>query len=99
MSPEQYRRHYAAYFRIFQRCGLKDVITVQSDTGMMGGKLAHEFMMLADVGEDTLVLCDACGASANLQVAQAKLSLAQRLPQYPFGRCRIAPKRPRALRR
>src|SRR5262249_19285556 len=49
---EQYRRHYTAYFRIFSRCGLQDVIAVQSDTGLMGGKLAHEFMMLTEVGED-----------------------------------------------
>ncbi|MFN3653077.1 MAG: proline--tRNA ligase [Armatimonadota bacterium] len=67
---EQYRRHYTAYFRIFSRCGLKDVVAVKSDTGMMGGKLAHEFMFLCDIGEDTLALCPACGYSANLQVAR-----------------------------
>jgi len=68
---QQYRNHYKAYFRIFSRAGLSDnVIAVKSDTGMMGGKLAHEFMFLAPIGEDTLVLCDACGDSANLQVAR-----------------------------
>lgn len=66
---QQYRNHYTAYFRIFSRTGLTEVIAVKSDTGMMGGKLAHEFMFLAPIGEDTLVLCDACGDSANLQVA------------------------------
>lgn len=65
----QYRNHYRAYFRIFSRVGLPDVIAVKSDTGMMGGKLAHEFMYLAPIGEDTLVLCDSCGYSANQQVA------------------------------
>ncbi|HEY3267051.1 MAG TPA: proline--tRNA ligase [Armatimonadota bacterium] len=65
----QYARHLEAYHRIFQRVGLPNVIAVCSDTGMMGGKIAHEFMYLTEIGEDTLALCDACGASANLQVA------------------------------
>lgn len=64
----QYRAHYQAYFNIFQRCGLP-VIAVRSDTGMMGGRLAHEYMFLTPVGEDTLILCDACGYSANRQIA------------------------------
>jgi prolyl-tRNA synthetase len=65
----QYRDHYTAYFRIFTSAGLVDVIAVRSDSGMMGGKIAHEFMFLCDVGEDTLALCDACGYAANLQIA------------------------------
>jgi prolyl-tRNA synthetase len=72
----QYRRHYQAYFNIFRRCGL-DVIAVQADTGMMGGKLAHEFMFLTAIGEDTLMLCDACGFSANRQIAKFR----KRLPE------------------
>ncbi|MBN1919673.1 MAG: proline--tRNA ligase [Anaerolineae bacterium] len=64
----QYRAHYQAYFNIFNRCGL-DVIAVASDTGMMGGAMAHEFMALLPIGEDTLMLCDACGYAANRQVA------------------------------
>ncbi len=59
---------YQAYFNIFGRAGL-DVIAVESDTGMMGGTMAHEFMALTEVGEDTLILCDACGYQANRQVA------------------------------
>ncbi len=55
-------------FNIFHRCGL-EVIAVKSDTGMMGGKLAHEFMFLNTFGEDTLMLCEQCGFSANRQVA------------------------------
>ncbi len=66
---KQYRAHYQAYFNIFRRCGL-DVTAVKSDTGMMGGKLAHEFMYLTPIGEDTLILCDACGYTANRQVAR-----------------------------
>ena len=65
----QYQAHYQAYFNIFHRCGLP-VIAVKSDTGMMGGQVAHEFMYLTPAGEDTLLLCDRCGYSANRQVAR-----------------------------
>ncbi len=60
---------YQAYFNIFRRCGLDNVIAVESDTGMMGGTMAHEFMALSPVGEDTLLICDDCGYSANRQIA------------------------------
>ncbi len=66
---KQYRAHYQAYFNIFHRCGLP-VIAVKSDVDMMGGSLAHEFMYLTPVGEDTLLLCDACGYAANRQIAR-----------------------------
>ena len=66
---KQYRAHYQAYFNIFNRCGLP-TIAVASDTGMMGGKLAHEFMYLTPIGEDTLILCDCCSYTANRQVAR-----------------------------
>lgn len=65
----QYRAHYQAYFNIFHRCGL-DVIAVKADSGMMGGSVSHEFMYLSPAGEDTLMLCEACGYSANRQVAK-----------------------------
>jgi prolyl-tRNA synthetase len=65
----QYRAHYQAYFNIFRRCGLP-VIAVASDVGMMGGQLAHEFMYLTPIGEDTLLLCENCGYAANRQVAR-----------------------------
>jgi prolyl-tRNA synthetase len=63
-----YPKFYQAYFNIFRRCGL-DVIAVESDTGMMGGTMAHEFMTLTPIGEDTLLICDNCGYSANRQIA------------------------------
>ncbi len=72
----QYEAHYDAYFRIYARCGLP-VISVKSDTGMMGGKQAHEFMYLTPIGEDTLLLCEQCGYSANREVARF------RKPQSP----------------
>jgi prolyl-tRNA synthetase len=63
-----YELHYQAYEKIFARLGLKTVV-VGADVGIMGGSLAHEFMVLNDHGEDTLVLCDACGYAANQQIA------------------------------
>jgi len=68
---EQYQAHYDAYFRIFNRCGVP-AVAVRSDTGMMGGKMAHEYMYLSPIGEDSLLFCDACGAAANRQVARAR---------------------------
>jgi prolyl-tRNA synthetase len=66
---KQYQAHYQAYFNIFHRCGLP-CIAVRSDVGMMGGQLAHEYMYLNPIGEDTLIICQACGYSANRQVAR-----------------------------
>ncbi|OGO56248.1 MAG: proline--tRNA ligase [Chloroflexi bacterium RBG_16_72_14] len=63
-----YWAHHRAYTRIFERLGLK-AIPVSSDVGMMGGSLAHEFMVLNPAGEDELVICEACGYAANRQVA------------------------------
>jgi prolyl-tRNA synthetase len=68
---KQYRANYQAYFNIYHRCGL-EVIAVKADSGMMGGKIAHEYMYLNSIGEDTLILCDNCGYSANRQVALFK---------------------------
>jgi prolyl-tRNA synthetase len=65
---EAYQAQYGAYGRIFERCGLETVV-VASDTGIMGGKEAHEFMALSPYGEDTLILCDACAYAANQQIA------------------------------
>ncbi len=63
-----YWAHHRAYSRIFERLGL-DAIPVSSDVGMMGGSLAHEFMVLNPAGEDVLVICEACGYAANRQIA------------------------------
>lgn len=72
---EQYRAHYQAYFNIFNRAGIK-AIAVASDVGMMGGSMAHEYMYLTPIGEDTLVLCDNCGYHANRQIATFKKKVA-----------------------
>lgn len=83
----QYQAHYQAYFNIFHRCGL-DVVAVASDTGMMGGAQAHEFMALLPIGEDTLMLCAACGYAANRQVAMFRKPAAA--PEAPLPLERIA---------
>jgi prolyl-tRNA synthetase len=67
----QYNNHYRAYFNIFNRCGLP-AIAVGSDSGMMGGKIAHEYMYLSPVGEDTIITCSDCDYTANRQVATFK---------------------------
>ncbi len=67
----QYAAHYKAYFRIFSRCGLP-VIVVGADSGMMGGKISHEYMYLSAIGEDTIITCQSCGYTANRQVATFK---------------------------
>ena len=61
-----YQAMYDAYVRIFRRCGLRTKI-VEADTGAMGGSSSHEFMVLADAGEDGLVECDRCSYAANLE--------------------------------
>ena len=64
-----YELHHAAYERIFSRLSL-ETVAVAADVGIMGGSLAHEFMVLNDAGEDTLVLCEACDYAANQQIAR-----------------------------
>lgn len=63
---------YRAYNRIFRKCGAKNFIAVKSDSGMMGGSVSHEYMLLTDIGEDTLAICtgDGCDYKANVEVAE-----------------------------
>ncbi|MCX5717386.1 MAG: proline--tRNA ligase [Nitrospirae bacterium] len=65
-----YQLHAGAYHKIFQRCGLK-FHQVESDPGMMGGAVSHEFMAPSPAGEDEVALCDKCGYSANVELAQS----------------------------
>lgn len=64
----QYHAHYQAFMNIFHRVNIP-AIAVKSDTGMMGGNVAHEFIYPTSIGEDTIVICDSCGYTANRQVA------------------------------
>lgn len=66
---EVYDKYYDAYNRIFKRVGIPEVVPVASDTGMMGGSGAHEYMLLCDAGEDKIVTCNKCHYSANMDVA------------------------------
>ena len=64
-----YRKMFDAYNRIFRRCGLR-FRAVEADTGNIGGSFSHEFMVLADSGEDSLVFCDECDYAANIERAE-----------------------------
>lgn len=70
-AEESYHKMYQAYSKIFERCGL-DFSAVEADTGAIGGSFSHEFMVLADSGEDVIVYCEACGYAANLEKAEIK---------------------------
>ena len=83
---EYYRKCALAYSRIFARAGIPDVAVVQSDSGMMGGKVAHEYMLLTDGGEDTIVTCDSCGYLANSEVAAGRISLADNSQIAPLSK-------------
>jgi prolyl-tRNA synthetase len=67
-----YKKHYETYCRIFDRCGLKYMV-VEADSGAMGGKESHEFMVRTPAGEDQIVSCDGCNYAANMEKATSKL--------------------------
>ena len=66
---DAYEKMYQAYYNIFTRIGL-DFRAVEADSGAIGGKGTHEFMALADAGEDTIVICESCDYSANVEMAE-----------------------------
>lgn len=70
---EYYAVCYQAYNRIFQKAGIPEVVTVASDSGMMGGNVSHEYMLLTPIGEDSIVLCEACDYRANMEAAENKI--------------------------
>lgn len=75
-----YRANYRAYAAIFRRCGL-EFLAVEADPGAIGGSENHEFMVLAESGEDTVLRCNACGYAANAERAEVAL----RTPGAPAG--------------
>jgi prolyl-tRNA synthetase len=75
-----YAAHEGAYRRIFDRCGLRYRV-VQSDTGMMGGLGAHEFMAPSPAGEDEIAICEGCGYAANVELARG----VPEAPAFPTG--------------
>ena len=79
-AEKSYKEMYDAYVSIFERCGFKFRV-VEADTGQIGGSFSHEFMVLADTGEDIIISCDACGYAANLE--RAEVGIAGEKPSGP----------------
>ncbi len=69
---ESYRKMFDAYARIFERCGLA-FRTVEADTGPIGGTDSHEYMVIAETGEDEVLYCESCGYAANVERARGKV--------------------------
>jgi len=70
---QSYQKHYDAYCRIFDRCGI-EYVAVQAHSGAMGGSHSHEFMVVSEAGEDRIARCPACGYAANLEKASSRLA-------------------------
>ena len=79
-----YRKHYDAYRRIFDRCGLEYMV-VEAHSGAMGGSQSHEFMVRTPAGEDLIVSCESCSYAANLEKATSKLASVDDLPAAGDG--------------
>ncbi|NOY52348.1 MAG: proline--tRNA ligase [Deltaproteobacteria bacterium] len=75
-ADESYRKMYDAYCRIFERCGLA-FRAVEADTGTIGGNFSHEFMVMAETGEDAVACCDSCGYAANTERAEIRKGTAE----------------------
>src|SRR5690349_9911668 len=82
-----YRKMYDAYVRIFQRCGLK-AMPVEADTGVMGGKFSHEFMVPAETGESEVAFCDSADYAANVEKAISRVP-----PRASSGQERAEPEK------
>jgi prolyl-tRNA synthetase len=80
-----YLKHYDAYCRIFDRCGLKYVV-VEAHSGAMGGSQSHEFMVRTNAGEDLVVSCEKCGYAANMEKAISKVDAVDDLPSEGNGK-------------
>ncbi len=88
-----YEAMKAAYHRIFARCGLR-FRAVEADTGTIGGSFSHEFMVLAETGEDTIVICKQCAYAANLEKAAcAAPALAERAAEKALAKVETPGKR------
>jgi len=75
-----YAKIYQAYVNVFRRCGI-ETLAVEADVGQMGGSASHEFMVLNEQGEDTLILCPACGYAANVERATLAKPEVEHLPE------------------
>ena len=80
-----YERAHEAYVRIYQRVGMKHVVSIKSNSGMMGGNVSHEFMSIADCGEDTIFLSpDMKSYKANREIAVSALKFEKTEPEKPL---------------
>ncbi len=70
-AEEEYKNMYDTYTRIFDRCGLS-FRAVEAETGAIGGRFSHEFMVLADTGEDAIASCNRCSYAANVERAETR---------------------------
>ncbi len=84
-AEQSYLDMYDAYMNIFARCGLK-FRAVEADTGQIGGNFSHEFMVLADTGEDVIIFCSNCGYAANLE--KAEIGFSDNNPSTKKGLCK-----------
>ena len=87
-SQEDLERYYQicydAYNRIFARAGIPEVVTVASDSGMMGGSLSHEYMLLTPIGEDSIAICSDCDYRANMEAAESVIENAKDAADEPL---------------
>jgi len=84
-AEKSYMDMYDAYMNIFRRCGFRFRV-VEADTGQIGGSFSHEFMVLAETGEDVIISCDTCGYAANLE--RAEVGVAEKAVGAKKGSCK-----------
>ncbi len=82
-AEKSYEKMFQAYNNIFRRCGLK-FRPVEADSGSIGGKYSHEFMVVADSGEDAMVFCEKCSYAANLEKAEVACPEKKIIYEYDF---------------
>ena len=83
---EYYDKCHKAYERVFARVGVPEVISVASDSGMMGGKISHEFMLLTGIGEDSIAICSECNYKANMEAAENIVENSNTEPSQPLAK-------------
>lgn len=87
-AEKTYKDMYDAYVNIFKRCGFRFGV-VEADSGQIGGSFSHEFMVLADTGEDTIISCDACDYAANME--RAEVGIVEKSAEKGKGRFKRVP--------
>jgi len=73
-----------AYEKIFSRAGIPEVVAVKSDSGMMGGRVSHEFMLLTPIGEDSIAICNDCGFKANMEATDTVFEYHSSVEEQPL---------------